>query len=185
MGYTTDADGGDKNWLQKLGDKIPGFSGYQAKERRRDVDKLHRDAVADRLRAVKPTVSAVVRDLTDGGRLLEVGPLDRVSKKIDTVENKIRFATYGYSGFFDAVQIKEDQLDRLYQFDLHLVEGVEAIERQAAALTGGESTQTDLKLGVSKLEQAVDALGTAFDGRQQAINGFVGADGAPGRPLFT
>ncbi len=183
MGYTTDAAGGEKNWLQKLIDKIPGFSGYHAKERRRDIDKLHREWLADRLRAVKPAVAGVVRDLTDGGRLLEVGQLDRVGKKLDTIENKVRFASYGYSGFFDAVQIKEEQLDRIYQFDLKLVEDAELIERQAEALRGSFNTSTDLKLGASNLEQAVDSFNAEFDKRQQAINGF-GADQAPGRPMF-
>jgi hypothetical protein len=179
MGYTTDADGGEKNWLQRLGDKIPGFSGYQAKERRRDVDKLHRDALADRLRSVKGKIAAAVRDLTDGGRLLEITPLERVSKKVDTVENRIRFATYGYAGFFDVVQIKEEQLDRIYRFDLALVEKVEAVEQAAGALAGA----ADMKAASGAVEQAIDDLNAAFDTRQQAINGF-GAESAPGRPLF-
>jgi hypothetical protein len=184
MAYTTDADGGEKNWLQRLGDKIPGFSGYQAKERRRDIDKLHRETLADRIRAVKSPVASAVRDLTDSGRLLEVAPLERVSKKVDTIENRIRFATYGYSGFFDVVQIKEDQLDRLYHFDLALVEKVEAAEQAAAALASATGATGDLKAAVGALEKAVDDLGAAFDTRQQAINGFGGADSAPGRPLF-
>jgi hypothetical protein len=183
MGYTTtDADGGEKNWLERLAEKIPGYAGYQAKERRRDVDKLHRDALADRVRAIKAPIATAVRDLTDSGRLLEVAPLERVSKKVDTVENRIRFASYGYSGFFDAVQIKEEQLDRIYRFDLGLVEKVEEVERQAAALNAGGSG-ADLKASVQALEGAVDDLSATFDTRHQAINGY-GADTAPGRPLF-
>lgn len=181
MGYTTDADGGEKNWLQRLGEKIPGFSGYQAKERRRDVDKLQRDAIAERLRGVKGAIAAATRDLTDAGRLMEIAPLERVSKKVDTVENRIRYATYGYSGFFDVVQIKEQQLDGIYRFDLALVEKVEGVERLAAGLTSGEGA--DLKKRVGELEHAVDDLNTTFDSRQQAIDGF-GAEGAPGRPYF-
>ena len=182
MGYTTDADGGEKNWLQRLGDKIPGFSGYQAKERRRDIDKLQREAIADRMRSVKVAIAGATRDLTDAGRLLESAPLERVSKKVDTVENRVRFATYGYSGFFDAVQIKEEQLDRIYRFDLALVEKIEAVEHQASALGAGGSP-ADLKTAIAGLEHAVDDLNTSFDARQQAINGF-GAESAPGRPLF-
>ena len=182
MGYTADASG-DKNWLQRLAEKIPGLAGYHAKENRRDVDKLYRDALADRLRKVKDAIANVTRDLTDGGRLMEIAPLERVSKKVDTVENRVRYASYGYSGFFDAVQIKEQQLDQLYQFDLRLVEKVEAIEGQAAALRGRSGTPTELKAGLADLEQAVDDLSNTFDTRFQAINGF-GADAAPGRPLF-
>lgn len=182
MGYTADASG-EKNWLQRLAEKIPGLAGYHAKENRRDVDKLYRDALADRLRKVKAAIGNVTRDLTDGGRLMETAPLERVSKKVDTVENRVRYASYGYSGFFDAVQIKEQQLDQLYQFDLRLVEKVEAIEGQAAALQGRAGTPTELKAGLADLEQAVDDLSNTFDTRFQAINGF-GADAAPGRPLF-
>ena len=121
MGYTPEGSG-EKSWLQRMAEKIPGIAGYQAKETRRDVDKLYRETLADRLRRVKDPLAAAVRDLTDGGRLLEITPLERISKKVDTVENRVRFATYGYTGFFDAVQIKEQQLDAIYQFDLRLVE---------------------------------------------------------------
>jgi hypothetical protein len=183
MGYTPEGSG-EKSWLQRMAEKIPGIAGYQAKETRRDVDKLYRESLADRLRRVKDPVAAAVRDLTDGGRLLEITPLERISKKVDTVENRIRFASYGYTGFFDAVQIKEQQLDAIYQFDLRLVEKVEAIEAQAAALGGASGTPADLKAAASALEHAVDDLGTTFDTRQQSIGSF-GEASAPGRPLFT
>ncbi len=42
-----------RNWLERLGEKIPGYGGYAARERRRDIDKLHREHLADRLRAAK------------------------------------------------------------------------------------------------------------------------------------
>jgi hypothetical protein len=184
MGYT-DA-GGQKNWLQRLGEKIPGLSGYQAKEGRRDADKLFRDVLADRIRRIKDPIAAATRDLVDAGRLLEIAPLERISKKIDTIESRIRFASYGFSGFFDVVQIKEQQLDQLYQFDLGLVEKVEAIEAQAAALrsaSGSASgTSPELKASVAALEGAVDDLTSTFDMRHQAINGY--GEAAPGRPLF-
>lgn len=184
MGYTPDAAGGDKNWLQRLAEKIPGLSGYHAKETRREVDKLYRDALADRVRKIKDSIAAVTRDLTDGGRLLEVAPLERISKKVDTLENRIRFATYGYTGFFDTAQIKEQQLDQIYRFDLRLVEKVEAIEAQAAALRAGMGTGTELKAGIASLEGAVDDLGSAFDTRSQAISGYGEPGAPPGRPLF-
>jgi hypothetical protein len=31
---------GHRNWLERLGDKIPGFKGYQDRELRRDVDRM-------------------------------------------------------------------------------------------------------------------------------------------------
>jgi hypothetical protein len=183
MGYTSDGSG-EKNWLQRLAEKIPGLAGYQAKETRREVDKLYRETLADRLRRVKDATAAVMRDVTDGGRLLEIAPIERVSKKVDTLENRVRYATYGYTGFFDTVQIKEQQLDALYQFDLRLVEKVEAVEAKAQALAGASGTPTELKAATAALEQAVDDLSNTFDTRQQSIGGF-GEASAPGRPMFS
>ena len=174
-----------RNWLERLGDKIPGYSGYVAKERRRDIDKMHREHLADRLRATKQPLSDLVRELSSTGRLFEVGPVDRVSKKIDHIENRVRFASYGYSGFFDVVKIQETQLDAIYSFDLALVEKVEALERLAGELAGRGSTAEGLKQAASELERAADDLNRTFDERYRAIEDFRPGEGSQGQPMFS
>jgi hypothetical protein len=173
-----------RNWLEKLGDKIPGYAGYVAKERRRDVDKLHREHLAERLRASKQPLTDVMRELSSTGRLFEVGPVDRVLKKLDQVENRIRFASYGYAGFFDAVKIEEPQLDRIYQFDLSLVEKVEEFERLARELSSKAATADGLKAAAAEVERAADDLNRTFDERYRAIEQFRPGD-AQGKPMFS
>ena len=174
-----------RNWLERLGDKIPGYSGYVAKERRRDVDKLHREHLAERLRAAKQPLTDVMRELSSSGRLFEVGPVDRVLKKLDQVENRVRFASYGYAGFFDVQKIEEPQLERIYSFDLALVEKVEALERVAGELGGRAASAEGLKQAASDLERAADDLNRTFDERYRAIENFSAGDGGPGRPMFS
>jgi len=173
-----------RNWLEKLSDKIPGYAGYVAKERRRDVDKLHREHLAERLRLAKQPLNDLMRELSSSGRLFEVGPVDRVLKKLDQVENRVRFASYGYAGFFDAVKIEEPQLERIYRFDLALVEKVEAFERQARELSSRGSTADGLKAAASELERAADDLNRTFDERYRAIENFRPGD-AQGQPMFS
>ena len=173
-----------RNWLERLGDKIPGYSGYVEKERRRDIDKLHREHLADRLRATKQPVSDLVRELSSSGRLFEVGPLERVSKKIDQIENRVRFASYGYAGFFDVVKVGEAELDRLYRFDLSLVEKVEEFERLARELSGRSGTADGLKAAAAEIERAADDLNRTFDERYRAIENFRPGD-AQGQPMFS
>lgn len=173
-----------RNWLEKLGDKIPGYAGYVAKERRRDVDKMHREHLAERLRAAKQPLTDVMRDLSGSGRLFEVGPVDRVLKKLDQIENRIRFASYGYAGFFDEVKIEEPQLDLIYRFDLSLVEKVEEFERLARELSSKSSTAEGLKAGASEVERAADDLNRTFDERYRAIENFRPGD-AQGQPMFS
>ncbi|HZI17829.1 MAG TPA: hypothetical protein VEY09_04465 [Pyrinomonadaceae bacterium] len=172
-----------RNWLERLGEKIPGYAGYASKEQRRDVDKLHREHLADRLRASKQFITDAMRELTDSGRLFEVGPLDRALKKIDQAENRIRFASYGYAGFFDTVKIEEPQLDAIYRFDLALTEKVEEAERRARELSSGSARDGGTKQAAAELERALDELNRAFDERYRAIENFRPGE-APGQPMF-
>jgi hypothetical protein len=175
--------GDTRTWLERLADKIPGYGGYVEKERRRDIDKLHREHLADRVRSLKSPLTEVMRELSSGGRLLEVGPVDSAIKKVDHFENRLRFASYGYSGFFDVVKIEEQQLDSIYRFDLALVEDVEKLEAKVAEVKQRAGAADSLKAVVSEVVTLVDEAQHKFDERYRAINEY--GQGAPGRPLFS
>jgi hypothetical protein len=173
-----------RNWIERLSSKIPGYSGYIDRERRRDIDKLHRDHLANRLRGLKTPLTDLMRDLTNNGRLFEVGSVDSTIKKLDHLENRIRFASYGYAGFFDVVKIEQPQLDAIYQFDLALVELVDNIESRIAGLKGEKTTSDSLKAACAELGDIIDKTDRAFDERYKAINEF--SEGQPpGKPLFS
>jgi hypothetical protein len=173
-----------RNWLEKLGDKIPGYSGYVDKERRRDIDKMHREHLANRLRALKTPLMEIMKELSNTGRLFETGPVDTAIKKIDKVENRIRFASYGYAGFFDTVKIQETQLDAIYQFDLALVEQVDKLEAEVNEAKAQSGAASELKTAIGEVTSAIDSIDRTFDQRYNAINNF-GQGQSPGRPLFT
>ena len=173
-----------KNWLERLADKIPGYTGYRDKERRRDLDKMHRENLANRLRAIKTPLTDFMKELTHTGRLFETTSIDNAIKKLDKIENRVRFASYGYAGFFDQVKIEEAQLDLIYSFDLSLVEKVEAIEAAAAAVKTEGGTSEGLKSATTKLQDSIDAFDRTFDERYKAINEY--GQGQPvGKPLFS
>jgi hypothetical protein len=173
-----------RNWIERLSSKIPGYSGYVERERRRDIDKLHREHLADRLRALKAPLTDVMRELTNGGRMFEVGPVDAAIKKLDQLENRVRFASYGYAGFFDVVKVEEAQLDSIYSFDLALVEHVDKIETDLSELKAQAGTSEGLKAACAKVTAGLDNAGRIFDERYKAINSF--SEGQPpGKPLFS
>lgn len=169
-----------RNWLEQLGEKIPGYSGYTAREGRRDADKAQREHLADRLRAAKGPLTDAVRGLSSTGRLAQVGPADHVMKRLDQAENRVRFASYGYSGFFDAVKIDEAQLDALYEFDHALVEQIDEIARLASEYQSKISAEAFLP---TELEGAVDKFNRTFDERHRVLENFRQGDG-PGQPMF-
>jgi len=175
--------GEQRNWIERLTEKIPGYTGYVDRERRRDIDKLHRERVADRVRALKAPLTDLMRELTSSGRLMEVGPIDSAIKKLDRLENRVRFASYGYSGFFDVVKIEQAQLDSIYGFDLALVEEVDKLAGKAGELKSSAATAEGLKAACAELAATTDEADRAFERRFSAINNF-NENQPPGKPLF-
>jgi hypothetical protein len=175
--------GDQRNWFEKLTSKIPGYSGYVDKERRRDTDKLQREHIADRLRGFKNPLTDVMRGLSSGGRLFEVSPVDHDIKKLDRIENRIRFASYGYAGFFDVVKVDGPRLDYIYQTDLALIEHVDQLEASINQLKGMYGTADGLRTAASQVDAALDTLEKAFEARFNAVNNF-GQGPPPGGEQF-
>jgi hypothetical protein len=104
--------------LTKLLAKIPGFSGYIERQNRRAADKLLRDTVANRFEEIWRRISTVQADLVSQGGLEYVDDLESAAIKYRQFIDRIKNASYGYSGVFDAVKINEAELAKIYQYDL-------------------------------------------------------------------
>lgn len=107
--------------LKKLLAKLPGFKGYYARADRRSADKLFRETVADKFQVQWQRISSIQRDLVTTGHIdvldeIEIGAI-RLRQFID----RVKTAAYGYSGFFDPVKINEEELEKIYQYDLTLL----------------------------------------------------------------
>jgi len=74
---------GERNFLERVAAKIPGYKGYLEKESRRDVDKLHREHLATLLFQLKAPINTVIQELANNRRLFEVGPLEKLLQKLD------------------------------------------------------------------------------------------------------
>src|SRR5262245_13452802 len=143
----------EKNLLEKLADAIPGLKGYREKEARRDTDKRFREYLAGRIEGVRSRLDDAKRDVVNAGRLDGLAEMDRLSQKVFKAANTIRYASYGYSGFFDQVKIQEAELDRLYQYDLSLVTDIEALE--AAAQNVAVNTK-EFETRINELEKRIE-----------------------------
>jgi len=108
---------GDQDIFKKLASKIPGFKGYIERSNRRAADKLLRETVAERFEELWRRISSLQTDFINQGELIYVDDLERGAIKLRTFIDKVRRASYGYSGFFDAVKVNEDELARIYEYD--------------------------------------------------------------------
>ena len=107
---------------ERIAAALPGFRGYKEKELRRESDKLIRNHLYLKLSKDKDNVRSISQRIADKRYLDVLADIDRLVAKMDRITEKVNHASYGYSGFFDIVKIKEDNLDRMIAFDNQLVD---------------------------------------------------------------
>lgn len=155
-----------QRFLEQIVGAIPGFKGYHEKELRRDADRIEREHLASQLETCKRTLDMIANDVTRSGSLDAINDVETARKRLDKVVARIRYADRGYAGFFDAIKVDEAMLERVYQFDLGLIEDVRSI--RAASDSAGAA---DVKAGLAALIAAIGALDARLGDREQLLSG--------------
>ncbi len=144
--------------LSKIMNLIPGVKGYRAKEARRDTDRRLRGFIADQLDDLRGKAEELKAHLIDNAQLNLLAQLDRVTKKLLKTADSLRFSSYGYRGFFDAHAIREEELNKIYQYDYQLLQQVENIKKSIiiSPSNSPEKTQLDsLEEHLRKLDEYI------------------------------
>ena len=157
--------------LEKLISKIPGYHGYKEKENRRAADKLLREQLARQLDGQRRQLAETQRDLLEGGGLLLVDDVERAVTKVQKLADRIRTASYGYAGLFDAVKVKEEELDTLYAFDEDMLNLVSAIQAAIDALAEAIGASGDVKAAIRSVVSAAEEANVTWKNRESVITG--------------
>lgn len=160
-----------KGGFEKLIEKIPGIKGYKAKEDQRDTDKLVRETIAARLETEWARIGALQRRLLKAGALSEMSDLEVSALKIRQFIDRIKTASYGYAGLFDAVKVDETALNQLYDYDLYLFSLVDEVKKRLDTVETG--IDTDLNQAIQELMTVSADMITAFNRRSEVIQGTV------------
>jgi hypothetical protein len=160
----------DLDPFKKILSYIPGFKGYMERQKRRDSDALLRQTVADRFEQQWQRISGLQRDFISQGEIAYVDDLESAAIKLRTFADRVRRASRGYSGLFDAVKINEDELARLYTYDANMLALSEEVGRaidNVEASIGSEGLPAALRNVTKVAQQCIDI----YDRRDEAILG--------------
>jgi hypothetical protein len=160
-----------RNWLERLGEKIPGFRGFQDRELRREVDKMQREYLAGSIADLKGVVRDRARSYTDAAQIGSLHLFDRLDRRLDGLSQAIRFSDYGVTGFFDVEKIGEGELEKVYEFDLSLLGEIEDLTSALSAIPS--PGQGDPEAGVEVALQRLSELEEKWSGRGTIINDIV------------
>ena len=164
---------GQMRLSERIASFIPGFRGYKEKELRRESDRLIRNHMYLKLSAEKTDLREISQKLVDRRYFDVMTDMDRLLAKMDRVVEKVNHASYGYSGFFDAVKVKEENLDHMIDFDNQLLEGINVLATEIdsfkADLASGNTS--NLKTRVQSVTDKLESLEDTFDKRKEVILG--------------
>jgi hypothetical protein len=155
--------------IRELKNKIPGFS----LEARREADKELRMATAAAFVSQVSRLTRVQEQAMKEGDFDILESLDRIITRLQHLGDRIRTASYGYTGLFDDDKVDDEVLDRFYDFDLQIANGVEQVGDLIAQLGNREQRSEVLET----LRMKIDDLHDAFGSRSDLINTYKG----PGR----
>jgi len=158
--------------LEKLALSIPGFKGYKEKEIRRETDRLLRQHIASILEEARSLIKETQITVMQKGKIGLLDDLERAIMKLQNTIDRLKTAAYGYSGFFDAVKIREEELDALYKFDLSILEKAEEMLSSAKSLKETAEKGEELISAINSIISEADTLMATFLKRQEAVISF-------------
>jgi hypothetical protein len=158
---------------ERIAAALPGFRGYKEKELRRESDKLIRNNLTLKLTKDKDSVRSISQKIADKRYMDVLTDVDRLNAKMDRITEKVNHASYGYAGFYDAVKIKEDSLDRMITFDNQLLDEVNALTAAIEDLKTQllSNNFANLKDKIQAITDKFELLEDTFDKREEVIQG--------------
>lgn len=160
----------DRGLLKKIQLVIPGYAGYRRREDIRAADSLLRIQLANQLKGVRGDLEDVRDGMAMDGKVQGLSAVGNLIFTIEGLEAKVRHAEGGYSGLSATIQIKETELDKLYEYDYAMLESLD----KAAGIVPSVRDAGDpksLDASVKSMRDALASFETAWKSRTNAVTG--------------
>lgn len=158
-----------KQTVSNIGAAVPGYAGYQSKERRRDADRILRERLTSQYNAQRDRLTRIQQDAVRNGQLGVVSELEGANQQLSRFISRLRVAPTGYAGWFDAAQIQEADLDLIYQFDTSLANGVDGLSAALEQLQTAVRAKEGIDRPAAALRQELDSLNQRLDAREEFV----------------
>jgi hypothetical protein len=163
----------DRGLLKKIELAIPGFRGYRKKEDLRIADSLLRGQLADKLKSVLKEVERCRDILTRNMEMDMLEDVRRVVNQAQIIEGKMRHSEQGYTGISADYRINEDELNRLYEWDLGLIKHIAELKNSANIFKDAINSRNKEKMKneMISLNDKLIAFQDLYEKRREAIAG--------------
>jgi hypothetical protein len=152
--------------VERLLNRIPGYTGYRQKESMRDDDRRLRQEIARELSQAIGWLTSVSSRLASERRLDQISGIENTIGRVRQLESRVRTATYGYGGIFSDRSVDEYALQQLKQFDAAFQQSVGEL---VSLIAGATSAETVDAAAYQQIDQKLAELNRLFDTRGDVI----------------
>ncbi len=157
--------------MGKIGERIPGYRGYQEAEARREADRQLRDYIVQKFQEQLQRIAPIEKSMLRGGGIAWIDDTAALKTLIQTFIDKIRTAARGYAGLFSSVKVEGEELARLYAFDEAMLGYVDDFAAQIDALDTAVLNNEAIAAAIHSLDALTREAIQAFDMRKQVMLG--------------
>lgn len=162
----------DQGILKKIQTFVPGFRGYRLREDLRDSDRMLRSQLAKKLESIRSDLEDCRSILTKRNNYSELDNLGGLIAKLKKIEGKVSHAETGYSGLVADIEIKEEALNRLYEFDASMLEGIVLLSRQAGSIRDAVGSEhPSIGKEIISMDSGLNDFEEHFSRRMRVIEG--------------
>jgi hypothetical protein len=163
----------DRGIIKMIQLAIPGYRGYRIKEDLRIADRLLREELANRLTIAERGFEGARKALAKRSALDLMEDMGELVTRARAAIERLRHAEQGYTGISPDYRIQESELNRMYEWDLGLLNLIEGLMKIANNLKDAARTmpEKDVATELTNALQAMEDFETIFDQRREAIAG--------------
>lgn len=119
----------NRDLIDRITVKFPGFKGYVEKAESYDADKVVRNLLVDRIQGFKSEVNAKSTDLEKKKDRTFLADLDSLNIKMETMVKKSQHADFGKTAALSSIKISEDDKNRLLEYDWRLISSLDDLDK--------------------------------------------------------
>ncbi len=163
----------DRGVLKKIQNFVPGFRGYRRREDLRDADRMLRAQIAGHLGSVRQGLEDSRSLIIGGWNSKELELLGGVISQLKKVEGQVAHAETGYSGFVADIEVKEDQIFRLYDFDASMIDMIGEMRASLDAIRTSLASRDSVQAqrDILAMRTLINNFESQFDRRLRVITG--------------
>ena len=124
----------DRGILKKIQTYVPGFRGYRRREDIRDADRMLRAQLSQKIALQRRGLEECRGILIRGSGSKELDMIGGLINQFKKVDGLVAHAPVGYSGIAADIRVKEEELDRLYEYDASMLDHMAAVAASIESL---------------------------------------------------